>query len=168
MLDIKFIRENVELVKQGAAAKHVACDVDRLIEVDRRRELQVNLDKLREQVKESGQPCVRCASPIVRVGRLRRSVTYDKVCISLGWISQKGNGSRSGVERAEGLESDGAAQAFGYGAEQRSVEPVDRAAVVFARPFESLVILLQTLDEQVHDLQRAVRMQDGQKLSEPV
>jgi seryl-tRNA synthetase len=64
MLDIKFIRENVELVKQGAAAKRVACDVDRLIEVDRRRrELQVNLDKLREQVKESGQ----------RIGLLRNA-----------------------------------------------------------------------------------------------
>ena len=56
MLDIKFIRENVDLVKQAAAAKRVACDVDRLLEVDRRRrELQVNLDKFREQVKESGQ-----------------------------------------------------------------------------------------------------------------
>ncbi|MEK7730457.1 MAG: serine--tRNA ligase [Planctomycetota bacterium] len=56
MLDIKFIRENVELVKQAAQAKRIACDVDRLIEVDqRRRELQVTLDKFREQVKESGQ-----------------------------------------------------------------------------------------------------------------
>ncbi len=64
MLDIKFIRENVELVKQGAAAKRVACDIDRLIEVDRRRrELQVNLDKFREQVKESGQ----------RIGLLRNA-----------------------------------------------------------------------------------------------
>jgi seryl-tRNA synthetase len=71
MLDIKFIRENVELVKQGAAAKRVACDVDRLIEVDRRRrELQVNLDKFREQVKESGQ----------RIGMLRnvRSDWYNR------------------------------------------------------------------------------------------
>src|SRR3990172_8545978 len=56
MLDIKFIRENVELVKQAAQAKRITCDVDRLIEVDqRRRELQVTLDKYREQVKESGQ-----------------------------------------------------------------------------------------------------------------
>jgi len=56
MLDIKFIRENVELVKQAAQAKRIACDVDRLLEVDRRRrELQVTLDKYREQVKESGQ-----------------------------------------------------------------------------------------------------------------
>ena len=56
MLDIKFIRENVELVKQAAKAKRINCDVDRLIEVDqRRRELQLALDKFREQVKESGQ-----------------------------------------------------------------------------------------------------------------
>ncbi len=64
MLDIKFIRENVELVKQAATAKRIICDVDRLIEVDqRRRELQLALDKYREQVKESGQ----------RIGLLRNS-----------------------------------------------------------------------------------------------
>jgi seryl-tRNA synthetase len=56
MLDIKFIRENVELVKQAAVEKRIACDVDRLVEVDRRRrELQVDLDGLRTRVKESGQ-----------------------------------------------------------------------------------------------------------------
>src|SRR3990172_8030002 len=64
MLDIRFIRENVELVKQAAQAKRITCDVDRLIEVDqRRRELQVTLDKYREQVKESGQ----------RIGMLRNA-----------------------------------------------------------------------------------------------
>jgi len=56
MLDIKFIRENVPLIKQAAQAKRIACDVERLIEVDqRRRGLQVTLDKLREQVKGNGQ-----------------------------------------------------------------------------------------------------------------
>lgn len=56
MLDIKFIRENVEAVKAAAAAKRLSCDVDRLVEVDaRRRELQLELDTLRTQVKESGQ-----------------------------------------------------------------------------------------------------------------
>ncbi|MCH7631995.1 MAG: serine--tRNA ligase [Planctomycetes bacterium] len=56
MLDIKFIRENVEAVKTAAAAKRLSCDVDRLVEVDaRRRELQLELDTLRSQVKESGQ-----------------------------------------------------------------------------------------------------------------
>lgn len=64
MLDIKFIRENTALVKQAAQAKRIACDVDRLIEVDRkRRELQLALDKYREQVKESGQ----------RIGLLRNA-----------------------------------------------------------------------------------------------
>jgi seryl-tRNA synthetase len=54
----------VALVKQAAAAKRIACDVDRLIELDRRRrELQVALDKYREQVKESGQ----------RIGLLRNA-----------------------------------------------------------------------------------------------
>lgn len=56
MLDIKFIRENLELIRKSAADKRIACDVDRLIEVDRnRRALQSELDSLRESVKESGQ-----------------------------------------------------------------------------------------------------------------
>ncbi len=55
MLDIKFIRENAELVKKGAADKHIDCDVDRLLEVDaRRRELQRQLDQLRQQTNEMG------------------------------------------------------------------------------------------------------------------
>ncbi|MFQ5462004.1 MAG: serine--tRNA ligase [Phycisphaerae bacterium] len=56
MLDIKFIRENVERVKAGAADKRIHCDVDRLVEVDRRRrELQVQLDAYRTEVRENGQ-----------------------------------------------------------------------------------------------------------------
>ncbi len=62
MLEIKFIRENAELVKKAVVDKRIACDVDALIEVDRRRrELQVQLDTLRTQVREDGQ----------RVGLLR-------------------------------------------------------------------------------------------------
>ncbi len=64
MLDIKFIREHAERVKQAAIDKRIACDVDRLLDVDRRRrDLQMQLDALREQVKESGQ----------RVGLLRNT-----------------------------------------------------------------------------------------------
>ena len=56
MLDIKFIRENVDLIKKAAIDKRIECDVDRLIEVDRkRRELQVQLDAFREQSKQNGQ-----------------------------------------------------------------------------------------------------------------
>lgn len=71
MLDIKFIRENVELIKKAAVDKCIECNVDRLIEVDkRRRRLQIQLDGFRTQVRENGQ----------RVGLLRnpRSEWYRK------------------------------------------------------------------------------------------
>ena len=56
MLDIKFIRENAELIKKAALDKRIKCDVDRLIEVDRRRcDLQMEMEGLRTQVNENGQ-----------------------------------------------------------------------------------------------------------------
>ncbi len=56
MLDIKFIRENFDLIKKGAADKRIPCDVDRLLVVDQqRRALQVQLEALRSKVKENGQ-----------------------------------------------------------------------------------------------------------------
>ncbi len=56
MLDMKFIREHVDLVKKSAIDKHISCDVDRLVEVDRRRrDLQQQLDAFRTQVRENGQ-----------------------------------------------------------------------------------------------------------------
>lgn len=56
MLDIKFIRENPDLVKKAATDKRITCDVDRLIAVDeRRRQLQQELESFRAQVRESGQ-----------------------------------------------------------------------------------------------------------------
>ncbi|MCO6435669.1 MAG: serine--tRNA ligase [Phycisphaerae bacterium] len=62
MLDIKYIRENVDRVRQGAIDKRITCELDRLIQVDqRRREIQQELDTLRTRVKEDGS----------RVGLLR-------------------------------------------------------------------------------------------------
>lgn len=50
MLDIKFIRENTDLVKSGAKKKHIEVDIDRLIEVDdRRRELILSVEKKRAE-----------------------------------------------------------------------------------------------------------------------
>lgn len=37
MLDIKFIRENKEIVKEGAKKKHIEVDIDKLLEVDEKR-----------------------------------------------------------------------------------------------------------------------------------
>lgn len=46
MLDIKFIRENAELVKAGAAKKHLEVDIDRLLAVDEERKT------LRQQIDD--------------------------------------------------------------------------------------------------------------------
>jgi len=56
MLDIKYIRENAELIAKAAADKCITCDIARLIEVDKtRRELQQQLDAFRTQTRENGQ-----------------------------------------------------------------------------------------------------------------
>lgn len=48
MLDIKFIRQNIELVKQNCADRGVKVDVDRLLELDeRRREIMHKAEELR-------------------------------------------------------------------------------------------------------------------------
>lgn len=55
MIDIKFIRENPEKVKQGVKSKNADVDIDKLLELDkRRRELIAEIDGLRaEQNKKS-------------------------------------------------------------------------------------------------------------------
>lgn len=72
MLDIKFIRDNAALIKDAAAKKRIACDVDRLLAVDaERRDIQVQLEALRAKVNEAGQ----------RVGLLRnpKSPAYKEL-----------------------------------------------------------------------------------------
>jgi seryl-tRNA synthetase len=50
MLDIKFIRENPEKVKQGAKNKGMEVDVEKLLEVDKkRRELMANTEQLKAE-----------------------------------------------------------------------------------------------------------------------
>lgn len=63
MLDIKFIRENAELVAEGAKKKHIDFDVAKLLEVDdKRKALSQNLEekrarqnKVSEEVAKAGQ-----------------------------------------------------------------------------------------------------------------
>lgn len=50
MLDIKFIRQNPQIVKDGCAKKQAKCDIDRLLEVDgKRREALRALEDMRAQ-----------------------------------------------------------------------------------------------------------------------
>lgn len=50
MLDIKFIRENKDVVIAGAKKKHITIDIDQLLAVDeKRREMQLKIDGLRAE-----------------------------------------------------------------------------------------------------------------------
>lgn len=57
MLDIKFIRENADIVKAGAAKKHIEIDIDKLISIDDdRKRIRQELDaKKAEQNRRSNE-----------------------------------------------------------------------------------------------------------------
>ena len=63
MLDIKFIRENKDIIKMGARKKHLNFDVEKLIEVDdARKAMLVKVEEKRAQQNEVGQKIAQ-ASP---------------------------------------------------------------------------------------------------------
>lgn len=56
MLDIKFIRENKDIIKMGAKKKHINFDVDQLLEIDdKRRALLLVVEEMRAKQNEVGQ-----------------------------------------------------------------------------------------------------------------
>lgn len=56
MLDIHLIRENADIVKLGAAKKHIEVDIDRLIAVDNeRKQLRQQLDERRAEQNRASQ-----------------------------------------------------------------------------------------------------------------
>ena len=56
MLDIKFIRENKDLIKEGARKKHINFDVEALLAVDNtRREVLLNVEKKRAEQNAASQ-----------------------------------------------------------------------------------------------------------------
>ncbi|HAI74455.1 MAG TPA: serine--tRNA ligase [Candidatus Moranbacteria bacterium] len=60
MLDIKFIRENAEKVKESCKNRNMKCDIDRLLELDEKRrnqmqtleELKAEKNKINDEIKE--------------------------------------------------------------------------------------------------------------------
>ncbi|HUU86035.1 MAG TPA: serine--tRNA ligase [Phycisphaerae bacterium] len=64
MLDIRFIRQNADLIKQAAASKRIDCEVDRLLEVDRQRvEVQQQLEALATRSREGGEQLALYRNP---------------------------------------------------------------------------------------------------------
>lgn len=62
MLDIGFIRDNLDLVKEGARKKGITVDLDRLVAVDaERRTLQKSYDEKRAEQKRKGEGIPRTA-----------------------------------------------------------------------------------------------------------
>ncbi len=81
MLDIKFIRENVEKMRQTIAVKKSACDLDALIRVDdRRRQIQQELDGIRNQINEMSAQVGHYKNP--------KSKWYQDA-LSKGWTTEK-------------------------------------------------------------------------------
>ncbi|MBY0539178.1 serine--tRNA ligase [Patescibacteria group bacterium] len=71
MLDIKFIRDNLELVKAGAVKKHISVDLDRLLVVDdKRRELMTAVEAARAKQNQASEK-IPGASPVEREQLLR-------------------------------------------------------------------------------------------------
>ncbi len=61
MLDLKFIRENTELVKSGLKAKNIKIPLDELLELDKkRRQISTDADALRSQQNAANDEISRC------------------------------------------------------------------------------------------------------------
>ncbi len=53
MLDLKFVRDNIDKVKEGIKAKGYDIDLDKFLDIDiKRREVQKNLDELRQRKRQ--------------------------------------------------------------------------------------------------------------------
>ncbi len=78
MLDIKFIRENKDLIKMGAAKKHIAFDVEALLSVDdKRRALLNTVEEKRAKQNEVGQR-IPTATPEERSALLAEMTTLKE------------------------------------------------------------------------------------------
>ncbi|MBL8900898.1 MAG: serine--tRNA ligase [Planctomycetes bacterium] len=81
MLDLKFIRENPDLVREGARKKRIPFDLERLLALDKeKRDLQTRTEALTAEQRRSGKE-VASAAPdaraalIARQGELKREKT---------------------------------------------------------------------------------------------
>lgn len=68
MLDIKFIRENKEIVESGAKKKHVDVDIERLIALDDERlKIQKEIEELRAEVNRVSMTIMKNQDPALKI-----------------------------------------------------------------------------------------------------
>lgn len=88
MLDIAFIRENPQLVREGAAKKRMDCDVEALLACDEaRRRAQVEVDELRRVRNRKSEEVPRLAGPdkaavIAEMKRLSEQLKEKEAALS--------------------------------------------------------------------------------------
>ena len=73
MLDIKFIRENAELIALGAVKKHIPFDVQKLLEVDDKRK------KLSQEVEEKRARQNKVSEEVAKAGQAGNSDEKDRL-----------------------------------------------------------------------------------------
>lgn len=72
MLDIKFIRENADLVKDAARKKHIDCDLDALLASDAERvRLIADVDQLRATQNAANTQVVNATDPVTKENLFR-------------------------------------------------------------------------------------------------
>jgi seryl-tRNA synthetase len=88
MLDIKFIRENKDIVAAGAKKKHTAIDIDALLKLDdKRRELQTKIDEKRAEQNNASNAIASAKSDkerqelIVRMQNLKETLKLEEESI---------------------------------------------------------------------------------------
>lgn len=68
MLDIKFIRENKDIVKAGAKKKHVDVDIERLLVLDDERlKIQREIEELRSEVNRVSMTIMKNQDPALKI-----------------------------------------------------------------------------------------------------
>ncbi|MEK7092918.1 MAG: serine--tRNA ligase, partial [Patescibacteria group bacterium] len=84
MLDIKFIRENKDIVAAGAKKKHIKIDIDALIALDdKRRALQLEIDQKRAEQNAASTEIVKVSgaereSLIAKMSELKKSLQQQE------------------------------------------------------------------------------------------
>jgi seryl-tRNA synthetase len=85
MLDIKFIRENLDIVKMAAQKKHITMDLDRLVAVDdARRELTSSMETKRAEQNRVSDEIAKIADPaakqaaIAQMQELKASIASEE------------------------------------------------------------------------------------------
>jgi seryl-tRNA synthetase len=83
VLDLKFIRQNPDVVKAGAQKKRIECDVDRILELDReKRERGQEVDRLRTEQKQAGGK-IKGATPEERPALLEAQKALKSELVAL-------------------------------------------------------------------------------------